>query len=83
MNDSTEQKTSTEAAGRGKNALLTADVPPPPEPPPCRRQCGACGYTAPEPEYKHTCWYGISIISALALLPISALVILAKKLIGS
>ncbi|MBM7424933.1 hypothetical protein HNR64_003270 [Spongiibacter marinus] len=56
--------------GMDGNGYQPCTCPPePPAPPPCRLQCGACGFTASEPAYKHFCWTGILMASALLAIP--------------
>ena len=54
----------------------------PPDPPPCRVQCGTCGYTANKSEYKHICWAGIFLGISLALIPLSIFSFLIYKILG-
>lgn len=47
----------------------SACPPKEPTPPPCRLSCSACGFTAPENEYKHDCEIGrgIAIVSIVSM----------------
>ena len=54
--------------------------PEPPKPPPCRLQCAFCGYEAPKPEYKHTCWSAILLSIALFMMPIGLSAVALIKL---
>lgn len=51
-----------------------------PKPPPCSLQCGFCGYAAPKPDYKHTCYSAILLGVVLLMMPIGLLVAVLIKL---
>jgi len=50
-----------------------------PIPTPGRLSCGFCGYSAPEPEYKHICSSGIILSICLIAIPVSLISIIIYK----